>query len=62
MAETTFEDFVVLVRQSGLPHDDVDLELLFDGYLKLQGMIASLRRPSDLTTGLAVGFQPEPVE
>ncbi|MGQ3292836.1 MAG: hypothetical protein ACT6U0_11570 [Shinella sp.] len=61
MPETSFEDFVVLVRQSGLPHDAVDLAQLFDGYLKLQRMIAALTRPSALTTGLALDFQPEPL-
>lgn len=61
VSEGKFEDFVVLVRQSGLPYDDVDLERLFDGYLKLQGMISTMKRPANLTTGLAVDFQPEPV-
>jgi hypothetical protein len=62
MSEPNFEDFVALVRQSGLPHDSVELERLFEGYLKLQRMIGTLNRPTDLGTGLAVDFQPELID
>lgn len=61
MPETSFEDFVVLVRQSGLPYDDTTLERLYDGYLKLRRMVTAVNRPSDLTTGLALDFKLEPV-
>lgn len=59
MSEPNFDDFAALVRQSGMPHDRVDLDRLFEGYLKLQIMMRALNRPADLTTGLAVDFQPE---
>lgn len=62
MTAPDFNDFVVLVRQSGLPHNEVDLERLFDGYRKLRTMMQAVNRPSDLTTGLAISFRPEPVE
>lgn len=62
MNEPAFDDFVVIVRQSGLPLDGIDLKQLFDGYLKFQAMIHPLKRPSDLETGLAVLFRPEPVK
>ena len=62
MNEPAFDDFVGLARLSGLPLEGIDMRQLFEGYLKFQAMIQPLKRPSDLETGLALLFRPEPVE
>ena len=59
MSETSFDDFVVLLRQKDFPQDGIQVEQLYEGYLKLQRLIGELNRPSDPDTGLAVNFQPE---
>lgn len=58
ITEVSFEDFKALVRQTGVPEEHVQLERLYEGYLKLRRMVRSLHRPADLETGPATDFQP----
>jgi len=56
--EINLADFEVLLKQNGLPQDRIRVEQLYEGYLKLRAMVCTLRRPTDLKTGLAVDFKP----
>lgn len=52
------EDFRTMARQSGLPFTDEQLDLLFEGYGKLERMLDAIGSPSDPATPPAVVFVP----
>lgn len=59
--DISLADFEILLKQTGLPRDHIQVEQLREGYIKLRAMVSVLGRPADLRTGLAVDFKPAPL-